>query len=370
MTSVTPNRPIDVPQTMAAVMLLGNGGYEQLAYRTDVPVPHPGVGEVLIRIAAAGVNNTDINTRTAWYSRSVTEGTTAAGAASGLEMARAEDAGWTGAMHTFPKIQGADVCGVIAQVGEGVSASRLGQRVLVEPIIRRLINGREQISYFGSECNGGFAQYTCIPDINAHALESRFSDVELASLPCAYGAAEHMLHRCGVRAGQRVLITGASGGVGSAAIQLATRRGAYVVAIATLSKAPALKALGAAEVLARDCNIVDCLGEESIDAVVDVVGGAQFGQLLRVLRRKGCYAVAGAIAGPVVDLDLRTLYLKDLRLEGCTVYSAEVFRNLVGYIEREEIRPLVAATFPLREIVAAQRQFTEKGFTGKIVLIP
>ena len=112
------------------------------------------------------------------------------------------------------------------------------------------------------------------------------------------------------------------------------------------------------------------LGRESIDAVVDVVGGAQFGELLDVLRRGGRYAVAGAIGGPMVSLDLRTLYLKDLRLLGCTVFDGTVFKKLVGYIERGEIKPLVASIHPLRAIVEAQQEFLLKQHLGKIVLIP
>lgn len=355
---------------MKAVLLKGFGGFDQLEFRDDVAVPRPTEGAVLVRIGAAGVNNTDINTRTGWYSRAVAEGTTAAGAAGGFDGARAEDAGWTGEQHRFPRIQGADGCGRIVAVGPGVARSRIGERVLIEPIIRRRVRGADEVVYFGSECDGAFAEYACVPAENAHAISSGLSDAELASFPCAYGAAEHMLERTGVLAGETVLVTGASGGVGSAAVQLAARRGATVVAMANPAKAESILGLGAARVLARDAGLVEALGRDSVDVAIDVVGGAQFGGLLDVLRRRGRYAVAGAIAGPIVDLDLRTLYLKDLRLEGCTVFEPGVFRNLVGYIERGEIRPVVARVYPLGEIVAAQREFTAKGYTGKIVLQP
>jgi NADPH:quinone reductase-like Zn-dependent oxidoreductase len=148
------------------------------------------------------------------------------------------------------------------------------------------------------------------------------------------------------------------------------RRGARVIAVANLAKAGAVKALGAALVIARDADLVEELGHESLDVVIDVVGGRQFGRLLEVLRRRGRYAAAGAISGPIVDLDLRTLYLKDLRLEGCTVFEPAVFGNLVGYIERGEIRPVVASVYALSSIVAAQHEFIAKGHTGKIVLEP
>jgi len=360
----------DIPETMRAVLLKGYGGFDQLEYREDVPVPQPEEDAVLVRIGAAGVNNTDINTRTGWYSRAVAEGTTVAGAAGGFDGASAEDSGWTGTKHQFPRIQGADACGHIVAVGSGVPRDRIGERVLIEPVIRLNRDGVTQVLYFGSECNGAFAEYTCVPSVNAHAISTGLSDAELASFPCAYGAAEHMLERSAVARGETVLVTGASGGVGSAAVQLAVRRGARVIAVASLAKARAVKALGAAAVLARDADLIGALGRESVDAVIDVVGGRQFGQLLEVLRRRGRYAVAGAISGPIVDLDLRTLYLKDLRLDGCTVFEPAVFRNLVGYIERGEIRPVIAAVFALDSIVAAQQEFSAKGYTGKIVLTP
>ena len=359
-----------IPETMRAVLLKGYGGFDQLEYREDVPVPQPEEDAVLVRIGAAGVNNTDINTRTGWYSRAILEGTTVAGTAGGFVGASPEDAGWTGTEHKFPRIQGADGCGRIVAVGSGVSPRRIGERVLIEPVIRLNRDGITQVIYFGSECNGAFAEYACVPSVNAHAISTGLSDVELASFPCAYAAAEHMLERSAVGRGDTVLVTGASGGVGSAAVQLAVRRGARVVAVASIAKAQAVEALGAAVVIARDADLIGALGSESVDAVIDVVGGKQFGQLLEVLRRRGRYAVAGAISGPIVDLDLRTLYLKDLRLDGCTVFEPSVFRNLVGYIERGEIRPVIARVFALDSIVAAQQEFSAKGHTGKIVLQP
>lgn len=356
---------------MKAVLLLGHGGFEQLAYRENVPVPIPGPGEVLVCVGAAGLNNTDINTRTGWYSRAVSEGTTASAAATGIPAARAADSGWTGEAPQFPRIQGADACGRIAALGSGVNSARLGERVLIEPVFHAQAAGnRYQAIYFGSERDGAFAQFTCVPAAHAHKITSTLTDTELASFPCAYAAAENMLTRSSVARGDKLLITGASGGVGSAAVQLAKRRGASVIAIANASKAAAVESLGAARVLARDADLVASVGAESVDAVIDVVGGAQFPALLEVLVRGGRYAVAGAIAGPVVALDLRTLYLKDLRLVGCTVFEPQVFGNLVGYIERGEIRPVVASVHPLSEIVAAQREFLAKRHTGKIVLVP
>lgn len=360
-----------IPDVMRAVLMTGNGGFEKLVYRDDVPVPQPAAGEVLVKVGAAGVNNTDINTRTAWYSKSVQEGTTSSGGAAGFASARTEDSGWTGALPTFPRIQGADACGRIVAVGPGVDPARIGERVLIEPVFRAPLDWAPyQAIYFGSECDGAFADYAKAPAAHAHRIDSALSDADLASFPCAYAAAENMLTKAGLVGGETVLVTGASGGVGSAAVQLARRRGARVLAIAGAGKADQLLSLGADRVLTRDEDLIEALGRDGLDVVIDVVGGVQFPQLLECLKRGGRYAVAGAIAGPIVELDLRTLYLKDLRLLGCTILEPGVFANLVGYIERGEIRPLVARTYPLRDIVAAQQEFLAKRHTGKIVLLP
>jgi NADPH:quinone reductase-like Zn-dependent oxidoreductase len=347
---------------MRAVLLKGHGGTEQLEWRDDVAAPVPARGEVLVGISAAAINNTDINTRLGWYSKAIVSATGATSAAG----ASPRDAGWAGDPLSFPRIQGADACGRIVAVGPDVDPRRIGERVLVDPVIRPASGAP---LYFGSDIPGAFAQFAAVPAGNAVAVDSTLTDIELASFPCAYLAAENMLTRAQVVAGDRVLVTGASGGVGSAAVQLARRRGAHVTALAGETKTAALGALGASRVLSREADLLAALGRESIDCVIDVVGGPGFTQLLDVLARGGRYAVAGAIAGPVVELDLRTLYLKDLRLLGCTIPDEGVFANLVRYIERGEIRPLISAIFPLSEIAAAQRSFLEKAHIGKIVLV-
>jgi NADPH:quinone reductase-like Zn-dependent oxidoreductase len=221
-----------------------------------------------------------------------------------------------------------------------------------------------------ADFDGAFAQFLKVPASEAFAVNCGWSAAELASIPCAYGTAENMLHRVGLKSGERVLITGASGGVGSAAIQLAKRRGAEVTAVAGRDKIEAVRALGCDRVLVRGEDLVTSLGAGTFDLAVDNVAGAGFGQILKVLKRGGRYVSSGAIAGPVVALDMRDLYLKDIALFGTTAWDEPVFRNLVGYIERGEIRPLVAATFPLADIAEAQRQFLEKRHIGKLVLLP
>jgi NADPH:quinone reductase-like Zn-dependent oxidoreductase len=344
----------DLPVTMRGVWLTGHGDMDKLDIRQDIPVPVPGPHDVLIRVAAAGVNNTDINTRMAWYSKK--EGAS-------------EDASWEGKPLKFPRIQGADVCGYIIAVGREVSSDRIGERVLIEPCIREA-NGKilDQPWYFGSECDGGFAEYTVVAARHAHKIDSELSDVHLASFPCSYSTAENLLTRANVKSGERVLVTGASGGVGSAAVQLAKARGAYVWAVTTSAKADALKELGADETISRETDLIAEPGANSVDVVVDLVAGDKWPQYLEVLRPGGRYAVAGAIAGPRVELDVRTLYLKDLSLFGCTVLEPEVFNNLIKCIEQGALESVVARSFALEEIRDAQIFFLKKQHVGKIVL--
>src|SRR5262245_10398524 len=364
MRNMTPH----IPQTMKAVLLTGHGGFERLEYG-DVPVPAANRNEVVIRVRAAGVNNTDINTRIGWYSKA-TKGSTEE-TAGGAGSSSSSDSSWSGNPMSFPRIQGADCCGYIVDGGESVDKSRIGERVIVRNRLRSYVDYRPfECWTFGSECDGAFAQYMKAPSAETYKVDCNWSDVELASIPCAYSTAEGMLHRAEVQAGEHVLITGASGGVGSAAIQLAKRRGAEVTAIAAYNKMQEVQALGATRVIPRGESVLNNLGSNAADVVSGLVAGPQWPELLVLLRRGGRYAAAGAIAGPMVQLDVRTLYLKDLSFFGCTFQEDTVFENLIGYIERGEIRPIVARTYPLKDIVKAQEDFLSKQFTGKLVLIP
>ena len=344
----------NLPSKMRGVWLTGHGDMDKLDIREDIPVPVPGPHDVLVNVAAAGVNNTDINTRIAWYSKN--------------EGAR-EDASWSGQALRFPRIQGADVCGRIVAVGQKASPERVGERVLIEPCLRE--SGGNILDppwYFGSECDGGFAEFTVVAERHAHRIESDLSDTELASFPCSYSTAENLLTRAKVTSGEWVLVTGASGGVGSAVVQLAKARGARVLAMTSPSKSDALRELGADGTISRETDLIGNPGPDSMDALIDLVAGDRWPQYLDVLRPGGRYAVAGAIAGPMVELDVRTLYLKDLSLFGCTVLEPEVFGKLIQHIERGNIKPLVAQTFALEEIRQAQSLFLKKKYVGKIVL--
>jgi len=195
---------------MRAIVLTGHGGLDKLVYREDVPVPQPRAGEVLVRVGACGVNNTDINTRTAWYDRAVESGVTEELGRHGREDDAASS--WNSQTVTFPRIQGAAVAGRIAAVGSDVEPGRVGERVLVDPSVRDPgLPPRAQLAeYLGSERDGGFAEYAVVPSVNAHVIDTPLSDAELATFPCSYDTAEEMLERAGLAKGETVVVTGAA----------------------------------------------------------------------------------------------------------------------------------------------------------------
>ena len=358
-----------IPTTMKAMILTGHGGLDKYDWREDWPVPQPTPGEVLIRVGACGMNNTDVNTRSGWYSKAVTERTTG----EGFEAINDEDPSWGGAPLAFPRIQGADVCGRIVAVGDGVDAARIGERVITDNWLRDPddLTNKAKTGYFGSERDGGFAEFCTIPARNALAVQSDLTDAELATFSCSYSTAEGMLTRAQVTKADPVLVPGASGGVGGALVQLAKRRGARVIAMASEAKHADVARLGPDRILPRaPDNLRAALGDEKITVVADIVGGPDWPQLIDVLDRGGRYTCSGAIAGPMVELDLRTLYLRDLTFTGSTVIDLDVMPNLVRYIEAGEIKPALAATYPLAQLREAQTAFIEKRHTGNIVVIP
>lgn len=352
-----------VPKSMKAVVLTGHGGLDRLEYRDDVPVPEPGRGEVLLEVSACGMNNTDVWVREGAY---------------GLEDDPEAVSTWRRGRSTltFPRIQGTDTVGRIVAVGDGVDASRVGERVMVDfSIYNRDDDSLADIDYFGHGRDGGYAEYQVVPTDHAHVVHRDISDAELATFCCAYLTGEHMLDRVRLGAGERVLITGASGGVGSGLIQLCRARGAIPYAVTSAGKADAVRDLGAEGVVLRDrgdlvAAVEELLGGESIDVVADLVAGGLFNDLLRILRPEGRYTTSGAIAGPVVNLDLRTMYLKHLELHGSSQGTRAAFRRLVGYIESGTIRPFLGGTYRLSDFHRAQRDFMAKEFVGNLVVVP
>ena len=337
-------------KTMKAVVTLSEGDYEQLSYR-EVPIPSLSENEVLIHVLACGVNCTDINTRVGWYSAE-----------------NNETGGWQG-KTCFPLIQGTDCCGLVVEVGSKVLNPDLllNKRILVRPCQRT--NGWESL-WMASDFNGAFAEYVKVPASEVFLVNSDWTDVELGSIPCSYGTSENMLQRANVKKNEIILVVGASGGVGSATVQLALRRGAKVIAITSKEKKEEIISLGCDKVFAREDDLLKDLGEKSIDVIFDNIAGKGFKDMMKLLKKGGRYVTSGAIAGPQVEIDLRTLYLNDLTLLGCTCWEENVFQNLISYIEKKEIKPLVSMVFKMENIIEAQKEFMKKKHIGKIVLVP
>lgn len=343
-----------VPDRMTAVVLTRHGGPEALEVRTDFSTPAIADDEVLVAVAAAGMNNTDV------WSRDGSYGTAGDPDAVG---------GWRGVPLRFPRVQGGDIAGTIVGVGRGVEDSRLGQRVLVDSALYDgPVPEANAIGLLGSECDGGFAQFVAVEARRAHDMTaSPLSDQELAALPIAYGTAVGMLERAGLARGERILITGASGGVGLALVQLAAARGCFVAAITTEDKREQLLAAGASQVLLRD-SVPSHELDAPVDVVADVVGGSGFPDLINALAESGRLVTAGAIAGSRIEIDVRRLYLHSRRLIGSAMWTPAHFAQLVNHAREGAFEPVIAETFPLDEIAAAQREFAQKRFVGKFVL--
>jgi NADPH:quinone reductase-like Zn-dependent oxidoreductase len=365
----------NVAPTMRAVVLAGHGGLDQLVHKEDVPTPSPAAGEVLVRVGACGLNNTDINTRTGWYDPVVESGVSEELGVHGRNDGAA--ASWDKSSVLFPRIQGAAVAGRIAAVGEGVDAARIGERVLVDPSVRdpQLPARAQLVEYLGSERDGGFAEYVAVPSINAHPIVTPLSDAELATFPCSYDTAAEMLDRAGLTKGETIVVTGAAGGVGTALVQLSLAAGARVVAVAGAAKETRLRELGAHDFVARDTGdlqgaVEGLVGERGADVVADVVGGHMFAVLLKLLRRGGRYTTAGAIAGPTTTIDLRDLIYKDLEMYGITNPTAATFARLVDQVQSGVLQPLLEEAFPLAELRGAQGRLLKRTHVGKYVVVP
>lgn len=344
---------------MRAAVLTRFGGPEAVELR-DVPDPRPGPGQVLVRVAAAATNNTDLWTREGAY---------------GLPGDPDALAGWLGPVD-FPRVQGADVCGRVEAVGDGVEDVLVGRRVLVDPATFEVAgdsSGREPrlVAVLGSEYDGGFAELVVVDADHVHDMSgSPLSDAELACLPIAYGTAMGMLERGSLGAGETVLVTGASGGVGLAAVQLAAARGCRVVAQTSAGKEQLVREAGADAVVDRSGEGLADLLSDGLDAVIDVVAGPQVDALLPLVREGGRWVVAGGVADPVVRLDLRRLYLGNRRLIGSTMHTAAHFAALAEEARAGSLAPRVAATYSLAQIHEAHAELASRAHVGKIVVLP
>ncbi len=350
---------MSLPKTMKAIILTGHGGPAKLEYREDWPVPYVAPDEVLVKVGACGINNTDVWVREGAYGSSDDPEAIASFGDSPLQ---------------FPLIQGADIAGSIVAVGNAVDPVRIGERVMVDfGIYERDGDDIPSDDYIGAGRPGGFAEYVAVPAANAHAVDTSLSDAELATFCCAYVTGERMLNRARVGAGERVLVTGASGGVGSGVIQLCRARGAIPYAVVGLGKEEAVKAIGAEAAITRgkgnlEQSVATATHGEPIDVVVDTVAGPMLADLLEILRPHGRYVTCGAIGGAVVEIDMRRVYLKHLDILGSTQGTRADFAAVRDHVVSGTIKPLLAATYPLADIARAQEDFKKKEFVGKLVI--
>ncbi|WP_265521703.1 zinc-binding dehydrogenase [Oerskovia flava] len=347
-----------VPTTMRAVRIVEHGGPDVLE-QADVPVPTLGAGEVLVRVRAVALNNTDLWTREGTYGRP--------GSPEALS-------GWRGPID-FPRIQGADVAGQVAAVGDGVDDGLIGRRVVVDPAIYDTDGPHAHpVGLLGSERDGGYGEYVTAPADRVHDVtRSPLTDDQLAALPTAYGTALGMVERARLQAGESVLVSGASGGVGLAAVQIARARGARVVAVSSGSKIAAVREAGAHTVVDRAQDVVEqvrAAAPEGIDVALDVVAGDLVGEGLPLLREGGRWVVAGALGGYDVAFDVRRLYLHNALLIGSSMHTPAHFDLLMEMARDGAIQPVISATFPLDQAARAQEELAHRRHVGKIVLHP
>ena len=365
-----------IPDSMAAMVLTGHGGLEQLQYRRDVATPTPGPGEVLVRVTATAKNNTDRKAREGLYPVK-DKGDTVSFQMGGSPT------------FTFPRIQGADVAGRVVAVGAGVDAARIGERGLLDfniyPDERRDLNLVPD--YYGHGADGGFAEYVAVPSEQFHAVaRDDIADAQLAALGmCSYQTAYHMLTAAGVVAGERVLVTGASGGVGTALIQLCRVLGAVPYALSRPGHAAGLRELGAEAVLDRSSTTPlleqarAATGGAPMDAVMDLVGGPLTDQLIdtmiHAMGARTTYprlSIAGASAGNVSEILWTRIYLYQVRVIGVSHGTRAEAEQLVAWIRAGRLRPVLHGTMPLSRLRDAEHLFAERGdhFLGKLVIVP
>ncbi|MBU3862844.1 zinc-binding dehydrogenase [Streptomyces sp. 4503] len=347
-----------VSDFMRAVRITRHGGPEVLEL-TEVAVPAPRAGEVLVQVSAVALNNTDLWTREGAYGRP------------GDPKAMS---GWRGPID-FPRIQGADVAGRVVAVGTGVEGVLVGRRVVVDPAIYDTEGpDAHPVGLMGSERDGGYAEYVTAPVERVHDVtESPLTDEQLATLPTAYGTALGMIERGRLRKGETALVSGASGGVGLALVQIARARGARVLAISSGPKADAVREAGAHEVIDRAGDVAEQIrtaAPEGIDVALDVLAGELVSEGLPLLREGGRWVIAGALGGYDVTFDVRRLYLHNAQVIGSAMHTPTHFDLLMDLARRAEVQPVIAATFPLDQAAQAQEELSRREHVGKIVMHP
>jgi alcohol dehydrogenase len=337
---------------MQALVLHQHGGLDQLTYLPDYRDPAAGPADVVIRMRACALNYHDVFTRK----------------------------GMPGIKVPMPIIMGNDMAGDIAAVGAEVTDFKVGDRVLVDPIDR--VNG----GLLGELLDGGLAELTRVPAHMVVKLDPGVGYADAAALPVAYGTAYRMMVARGkISRGETVLILGASGGVGTCAVQLAKQAGATVVVAASSDdKLARLKALGADIGInyattdwVRECQKtfgkarVFGGGSGGVDVVVNFTGGDTWTKSLRVLRRDGRLLTCGATAGYDPPEDIRFIWSFELNIIGSNGWSRQDVIDLVGMVKAGTLKPeLHPRRFKLAEGREAMRVLEERQSYGKVIVEP
>ena len=322
----------------------------------DVPPPVAAPGEVLVRVKAAALNHLDIWTR------------------KGLPME-----------ITMPHIGGSDVAGVVEALGDGVTGVQLGARVVINPSLScgqcewcRAGEAPLCVDYkiLGEHTNGGFAELVAVPAMNLFPIPTDFPFEDAAAAPLAYLTAWRALTSRGrLRKGNTVLITGASGGVATAAIQIAKHLQATVYALTTGDNVERVRALGADVVYDRNegdfsKRIWEDTNKRGVDVVLDSVGEAIWKQCVRALARGGRLVSYGGTTGPKAELDIRVLFWKQIEVLGSTMSNRSEFEEVMRLVFSGALKPVVDTVMKLDDIRAAHERLERGQQFGKIVVKP
>jgi NADPH:quinone reductase-like Zn-dependent oxidoreductase len=331
------------------------GGPEVVAIE-DVALPEPGPGEVRLQVAAAAMNHLDL-----WVRR-------------GLPI-----------RTTMPHIGGSDVAGIVDEVGPGVEGVRIEERVIVDPSIscgacEWCARGAEplctQFRILGEHVNGGFAQYVVAPARNLYRVPDNYPLETAAAAPLAFLTAwRGLVSRARLQPGESVLITGASGGVATAAVQIARHIGARVFAVTTAEHADRVRALGADTVYDRTAadfsrEVWRDTAKRGVDVIFDSVGERTWAQVIRAAARTGRIIVYGATTGPRLETDARQLFWKQLEIIGTTMASRAEFRAVMDLVFAGALEPVVDVVWDLDRAAEAHARLEAGGQFGKIVLVP